>query len=583
MSPAWAAWQVPAEFTQATIAGGRRMVYLPNDPVPKQISRAGRSFEERDPSKHLSKIDQSTWESEMGSGAGPGTIPYGQSTNTVGLDVRGGNTKFKEHDPGPFDYDRAAKLMDLMGRTYTGRALKSVAKLEPLGLFDQWKGTVIRSRLGRAHLDRELNGMLNNMPSVLNLTEATTKHLRSMRKADGSPDLKSQMEYILHDPKGRAAVTTIAEYVDDMLGNWKAFTAKEKIPSSMLFFYPFLRMSVKWTLYSLPKHHPMRAAILYQLGGANASAVRELYGGDVQFLNMLFESPLHGHGKPIDRLGNIDEGVVKGVNVARMSPTGSLPFEFINNPSNPGILLNALPPAYSNFIGAVIGVDPLTGRRLLPEGGWQDSSGRVLQPSSQGTGLNRSKEVREGLTPVQRASYYLNRMMGLAAPFRLYQSANPVNPTDFPWGQRMKVSQLSKALGVSDDIRTIKSAGLPVITDLGKVKDRNQFYDIIDKIGNQTEIMNEARKYQAMPPGKQRSQFEAQYNKAQASRDRMFSSIDKLSIKYGVKVKPYPYRSSWRRREQTLEDRLKSSPWYTGDSSRGTNRPLSTAPWRKQP
>ena len=570
LSPAWAALQIPAEGAQAAIAGGYRYV----------TPRRGGLMDWKD----LSPEDKALWNAYAGGGPGPGTIPaqLANRENPVLLKGKRGASFNVE----TFDPNRFATALAMLERTPVGKAVSSFTKVEWLGQLDKWKGEKFRSRLMRAQADRELNGMLGNAPEVFGLTKRLTEELRAAgRGPDGSK--KKQMEMLLRDPEYRVALEELAAYVDDMLGNWTSFTRRERLPASLIFFYPFIRMSLKWLFYSLPKHHPARAALLYQLGGASASALKDMLTSsdgqtqDPQFLNLLMQSPLHGLSLTED--GYAKEGDIKLMNVARISPTTSAPWEFITNPDRPIVLLNMLPPLMSNALGAAFGVDPLTGRMIVPEGASVSSTGELIQPSSQGKGANASTVIKSGLSKEQKLGFYATRLAGLPFPLRALLSGKKVDPGDFPWqaGER-QIKGLIDKLMVSDEMQQGSTWGIPAIESAGLVRDRNEFFQIIREMSSYKDRIDDiSQKMYGTGDDKRRRGYEAQIASIEAKINFRQKKIDEMSRKYGVRVVRDKRVPSWRRDKADLGSRLEKSPWFIGESSTGKNRPLTDKPWRK--
>jgi hypothetical protein len=562
LSPAWAALQIPAEIAQASIAGGYRFV----TPL-------------RDDWKNVSPEDQALWYAYSGSGPGPGTVPSQ-------LASRENSSLLKERTAAEFDPNRFAVAMSILERTPLGRALRHTTHVEWLGMLDAWKGKKIRGRLMRVQLDREINGMLGNAPEVFGLTQKLTQELRDAAKGPGGSK-KQQLELLLRDPRYMGALEELASYVDDMLGNWVAFTRREKIPASVVFFYPFIRMSLKWLFYSLPKHHPARAALLYQLGGANASALKDMLTSsdgqtqDPQFLNLLMQAPLHGLS--LDENGMPLEGNVKFMNVARISPTTSAPYEFLTNPDRPLVLLNMLPPLISNPVGAILGVDSLTGRVIVPENATVTRTGDIVQPSSRGKGANASSVTVSGLTWQQKAGFATTRIAGLPFPVRALLSGKEVSPGDWPWtAHKKQMKGLIAKLLPDPGKQQMSTWGIPMIENAGLVRDRSEFFQLVremqDYSGRIDDIL--ADQYQTRDD-KRRKQYDAQMASLQMKIDFRQKKIDAMSRKYGVPVIKDRSAPRWRRDTADLGSRIEKSPWFIGDSSTGKNRPLADKPWRK--
>lgn len=90
---------------------------------------------------------------------------------------------------------------------------------------------------------------------------------------------EARMLKLMEDPE---VVTRAAQYVDDWLGNFTRYTAAERrVIGRATMFYGFLRFSVKLAFYTLPVKHPLRAAILLQLGRLTKDELEAIFGTDV--------------------------------------------------------------------------------------------------------------------------------------------------------------------------------------------------------------------------------------------------------------------------------------------------------------
>ena len=119
------------------------------------------------------------------------------------------------------DARQSAKALSLMNRTTAGRAAQSVAKLEALAHFDRWKAGVIRRAVAAEHihkLNREVNGFASGIHKLWRTEEQMFKELKGK-------SLDQQIQWINKHPK---AQEHLAQYVDDVMGNWTALTRYEQ-------------------------------------------------------------------------------------------------------------------------------------------------------------------------------------------------------------------------------------------------------------------------------------------------------------------------------------------------------------------
>lgn len=539
LSPAWLAWQIPAEFTQAALAGGRRMV------TPDRQSFADLTPEQRD-----------LFHGIMGQPPGAGSLPLNMG-NRVAPAPPG--LKWDE-----YSYEGFADVLQVLSRTPVVRGMSATLRLEPLGYVDQKKARFFRSKLARAHIDRELNGWFSNAPTVFGLTRKATEELRKMPKNE-------QIKWLLDEPEGRKALAEVAKYVEEMLGNWSSYTRREQIPASLAFFYPFLRMSTKWLFYSLPKHHPARAALLYQIGAANSAAVKDLIGGDPQFLALLFQSPLHTRSE--GDTGLSDDWIYEPrpmteknsptaptmINTARMNPAGSPLFEAITD-LKPATAMNLLQPLIGNAIAGAFGVDPFTGEPLQPKGGVRDSQGRLIQ-KKEGT---RSQPVM-GLTTEQRAKYVASNMLGLPLPLRLLNQGQSTYAGELPafaGGEIKRSKGLVRALLPTARERQLKALGLPPPSLAQKQRDLKRVMFLLSKItlvrGQQERLaFDKKRKYK--------------WYQLEVDEDTARKELNDISRRYGVNILPHyrsmqeKFESTGRRDEDLRRLRYLKNPARTGD------------------
>src|SRR5262245_20085790 len=85
-----------------------------------------------------------------------------------------------------------------------------------------------------------------------------------------------RLAYMAENPK---LLAKHLDYLDDVMGNWQAFGRFEKAFAPALVFYPFLRMSLRWTFNAYPKNHPIKAQLLYMLAQQNANDLEKLFQG----------------------------------------------------------------------------------------------------------------------------------------------------------------------------------------------------------------------------------------------------------------------------------------------------------------
>lgn len=308
-SPAWAVAQVAAEYAQAALSEPRLL-------NPMWVKKAIREYEAMAPHKRQA-FD--SW---------------------VGVTRR---ELTRREEAGLATVESAGDAYTAFRRTPLGRLVFSIRD------FDRWKGGKIRTLVAITKIDREMNGRLNSFArGVGQLDKMMESELKAMR---GKP-LREQLDWIAEHPK---LAERHANYLNDVMGDWLALTKNERVASQLLIFYPFLRMSLRWTFYAFPKHHPIRTATLAYLSQQNATETKRLLGGDPAFFSEHMKVPV--------KLGG---GEVIYVPLARVVPGAAAPLEAlgggIEGPKGTVALRTAQP-----VIGAAVtlatGVDPLTGKQ----------------------------------------------------------------------------------------------------------------------------------------------------------------------------------------------------------------------------
>jgi hypothetical protein len=168
------------------------------------------------------------------------------------------------------DIGRAADALDTMNKAGLKRVLK--IPLTSLGTIDRWKASLIRRGVAADYVDKRLNGFQAKVKSLVGVEEEVFRLLKDK-------PLDEQIRFFASNHKLR---NEMAQYMEDVMGEWNALTSFEKVPAPVLMFYPFLRMSLRVTLWGFPKQHPVKFAILTTLGASNAEQLRDLLEGPQQ-------------------------------------------------------------------------------------------------------------------------------------------------------------------------------------------------------------------------------------------------------------------------------------------------------------
>ncbi len=90
----------------------------------------------------------------------------------------------------------------------------------------------------------------------------------------GGPE--EQMLAVARNPR---IIEQYAQHVDDFLGNWTRYTAKERhVFSRFVMFYGFLRFATRLAFYTMPVKHPIMSSILLQLGRLEKDEITRIFG-----------------------------------------------------------------------------------------------------------------------------------------------------------------------------------------------------------------------------------------------------------------------------------------------------------------
>lgn len=399
-SPAWAAAQVAAEYVQGSIAQPKLL-------NPKWVKRANRAYEEMPPHKRQA-FD--SW---------------------VGVTTRELN---KKEEVGFGTVEDAADAYSALHATPLGRILTSIHD------FDQWKGGRIRSLVAIAKADKELNGRLHGF--VRNLGRLDAEMGRQLKAMKGKP-LHEQLSYIADHPK---LADRYQGYLDNVMGNWSALTKNERVASQLMIFYPFLRMSLRWTFYAFPKEHPIRAATLAYLSQQNASRIKELMGGDPSYFTGWLKVPVNlGNGEhayvPLSR-------IVPGGNALLEAAGGS-----IEGPKGT-VALRTAQPTIGAAVTLATGVNPLTGKQ--EKGSFWSAMQQLFPTSLSAPG----RALNEVLLPAGRKP---GEGIGKTLPFLSNERQGALD----------KLSAKLTGYGTSE--RYVRNLGLPLLPESGsRVHDKER-------------------------------------------------------------------------------------------------------------
>lgn len=247
-NPSWLVAQFVAEGIPAFTAVGLN---------PARIRRMRQATKERRDNPEFADLFDST----AGQTAGTTVIPR----RDRGLDTRGKDITTSAPLTKPDKF---------------GQDILSGLKGEGLGRIDRAKGGGFRKMVLAAQIDREVNGFLGGLGGFLKLDGQVKKKLKGMSPAE-------QQAYLLRNPKTARA---LENYLDDVMGNWRAISSREEFAASAIAFYPYVRYALKTAFWGFPKRHPIKTSMLYFLAQLNANELEEIVGEGkpIEWLNYAF-------------------------------------------------------------------------------------------------------------------------------------------------------------------------------------------------------------------------------------------------------------------------------------------------------
>lgn len=169
---------------------------------------------------------------------------------------------------------------------------------------------------------------------------------------------RKQIDEIL---RNKNLIEKHAQYVNEWLGDYATYTARERRwLARNVMFYGFLRFSLNFAFYTMPRKHPIMSSLFTNLGQIQAEEVRTLLGGD--------ELPFS-----FGKLYFTEDGKLEEVNLGRMNPATNTLTEALAPGENettfiPRRLLNMLPPAFSAALDLAYGKSAFSGKDLKVKG-----------------------------------------------------------------------------------------------------------------------------------------------------------------------------------------------------------------------
>lgn len=272
------------------------------------------------------------------------------------------------------DYGNAARIAR---KTPVGRFLHDAVRLRTFANIDRWKTTRLRTVALLAKNNKDFGRFTVALGRTVDGMEDISKKLSKMSRAE-------RHKYIINDPEG--LLRRQLDHVDDMLGNWDAFTRFERSFGPLLAFYPYLRMSLRWTFLTYPKKHPIKAGILYVLAQQNHEQLEKLLGGSPDFIQSAYPALYNKEGQP--------DAVMPGG--ARFGAPGSNVLVEAIGSGNVAGVARLLNPALSTGAFAFFGVNPFTGKQEAVPGTteWGLNAATALLSTFPPARVSKAQDIR---------------------------------------------------------------------------------------------------------------------------------------------------------------------------------------------
>jgi hypothetical protein len=246
---------------------------------------------------------------------------------------------------GPQTQGTFARAYRTIGRTAFGETFFKMATGELLSQFDRFKGGKFRSIVLAAEADRRLNSFVHGLQGATKIQRRMAEDLKGM-------PLHRQILELANNPKYRKLLDQHTAYLHDIMGNFDAFTRYERKFGPLGIFYPYVRMSFRWTLMTYPSRHPLKAQMLYLAGQQHAEDMEKLLGAPPDWIH---------YGDPIIYDSGAKKGAVGILPIGqRISPGLNAFMESVGTGNVAGLLRGANP-FIATAVYGITGINPLSG------------------------------------------------------------------------------------------------------------------------------------------------------------------------------------------------------------------------------
>jgi hypothetical protein len=344
-NPAWAIAQIPAEGIPLLMA------------KPSLLNPVKLASLERD----IQRYKKTHPEEALALQATAGASPLNSAANRTPLDMQETYT--------PALWEKGAKALT---RGKAARGAVSFAKLRALGVFDVKRQNEYRTLLAAAEADKRFRSWHTSLTGLFDKQAKLSRDFRGKSRAE-------LWTWLTKDPKGKVELQKLTDYVDNIQGNWSAFTRYERSLAPLAIFYPFLRYSLRWTLWTFPRTHPITATLAYTLGQANANQLEKLVGGPLQnpiayafpsyatgdFNRAAYEQAIKGGASEEQAEAIATHNVLPGG--SRISPGQSSLTQSVAT-GNPAQILSSANPFLGAAVTGITGIEPFTGEKADQQG-----------------------------------------------------------------------------------------------------------------------------------------------------------------------------------------------------------------------
>ncbi len=250
-------------------------------------------------------------------------------------------------------------------RGKTAREALGFAKLKTLGKIDALRQNEYRTVLMAAEADKRFRSWHSSITGLFDQQARLSKRFRGRDRA-------ALWDY-LNSAEGRHERVKLEDYVDNVAGNWTAFSRYERDFAPLAIFYGFLRYSLRWSAWTFPKTHPIMATMAYMLAQANANQIDKLTGEGLHEAGLQGTSDPAKPSSPLAYAFPVYSGTGGRKSVlpggSRISPGQSSLTQALSS-GNPAAVLSSANPFLAAGIEGITGVDAFSGEKTTKPQGW---------------------------------------------------------------------------------------------------------------------------------------------------------------------------------------------------------------------